>query len=105
MSKAALIRELYDGVLTTAEIAEIVGCDPGYVRVAARQRIGGGTSDIDRRYNELNSAAIKRRLDAWNATFQERYHGDAVFREKHKARCREYYHTVVKHRQRTGTSD
>lgn len=50
ISKQAQILALYDGVRTTREIAEIVGCDPAYVRVVARQRKGLGPSDADRRY-------------------------------------------------------
>lgn len=53
MSKAAQIMSLYDGVRSTKEIAQIVGCADSYVRVVARQRKGGSCSEIDRRY--LNS--------------------------------------------------
>lgn len=56
-SKASQIRELYDGVRSTAEIAEIVGCLPEYVRIVARQRKSGGVSDIDRRYKTSEKGA------------------------------------------------
>lgn len=38
-SKADKIRALYDGERSTREIARMVGCDPAYVRVVARQRV------------------------------------------------------------------
>ena len=52
ISKAERIRYLYrTGEYTTAMIAEVVGCLPEYVRVAARQRVlADGTSEIDRKY-------------------------------------------------------
>lgn len=52
MNKTKQILSLYDGWRTTAEIAEIVGCNPGYVRVVARQRCGKGLSEIDIRYRK-----------------------------------------------------
>lgn len=50
MTKAERIMQLYDGVRTPREIAEMVDCHPAYVRVVARQRKGGGMSEKDRRY-------------------------------------------------------
>jgi hypothetical protein len=49
MTKADQILSLYDGKRSTKEIAEIVGCLPEYVRVAARQR-KGRPSKSDRTY-------------------------------------------------------
>lgn len=49
-TKSDQIMALYDGVRTTKQIAEIVGCRPEYVRVVARQRKGSGSSEIDLRY-------------------------------------------------------
>ena len=48
-TKSQQIRALYDGVRTTRDIANLVGCRPSYVRVVARQR-KGGVSEIDKRY-------------------------------------------------------
>jgi hypothetical protein len=65
MTKAQQILALYDGKRSTREIAEIVGCDPAYVRVAARQRHGGSRSEIDKRYvaSPLGKET-KRKVDA-----------------------------------------
>lgn len=41
MTKAERIRELYAKGLSTRQIADRVGCDTAYVRVVARQRVGG----------------------------------------------------------------
>jgi hypothetical protein len=35
---------------TTRQVADLVGCGTGYVRVVVRQRKGTGTSDYDREY-------------------------------------------------------
>ena len=51
-TKSQKIMALYDGTLTTREIAWTVGCDPAYVRVVARQRKGGAESAIDLRYRK-----------------------------------------------------
>lgn len=63
MTKAQRILELYDGVRTTNEIAEIVGCLPAYVRVVARQRKSSGVSESDRRYltSPLGRTTIRQR--------------------------------------------
>ena len=63
MTKSAQIKQLYDGVRTTREIADIVGCRPEYVRVVARQRQGNGISEIDKRYmsSPLGQHAISKR--------------------------------------------
>lgn len=56
MTKAEQIRQLYDGVRSTREIAEIVGCRLEYVRVVARQRVPGGhdaSKDYARRWKKL----------------------------------------------------
>jgi hypothetical protein len=65
MTKAEQILALYDGSRSTREIADIVGCDPAYVRVAARQRKGGSRSEIDKRYvaSPLGKET-KRKIDA-----------------------------------------
>lgn len=62
MTKSQQIMALYDGKRTTREIADLVGCKPEYVRVVARQRKGGGLSEIDHRYRETERgrAAIGR---------------------------------------------
>lgn len=75
MTKAQQILELYDGTRTTNEIAGIVGCRPDYVRVVARQRKGGGQSDIDRRYLQT-PAGRKAHLDGvrrWRIANPEKY--------------------------------
>lgn len=50
MTKKDRILKLNDGARTMEEIAALVGCLPAYCRVVIRQRKGGGTSDIDRKY-------------------------------------------------------
>lgn len=62
-TKAAQILELYArGDLTTAQIAERVGCLPEYVRVCARQRKGTGKSNADKRWLEKNPNYNKERM-------------------------------------------
>lgn len=66
MSKASGIRELYALGLTTTEIAAIADCDPAYVRVCARQRVGGTSSVHDQKYIATNGGhtQVKRRRAA-----------------------------------------
>lgn len=65
-TKAARICRLYAmGIYTVKEIADIVGCRPEYVRVAARQRRGRGMSEIDLRYKYSNRGQEVRQR--WNA--------------------------------------
>lgn len=72
MTKASKIRSLYYAGLSIKDIAAEVGCRPEYVRVVARQRMGGGVSHVDRRYErsslgrETRKAAKKRIWDAGN---------------------------------------
>jgi len=65
LSKSARIMALDDGQRTPQQIAALVGCLDSYVRVVLRQRKGGGTSEIDRRYrqSELGKATSKRQND------------------------------------------
>lgn len=49
-SKAARIVALWDGMRTTKEIADIVGCAPPYVRSVMQRHRGGGMSAGDRNY-------------------------------------------------------
>lgn len=74
MSKAQRIRELLAQGLSTREVAEQVGCDPAYVRVAGRQRGAKGTSAIEVAYRV-------RRWGSMTAYYRERY---AKKREWHR---------------------
>lgn len=86
-SKTQRILGLYDGVRTTKEIAEAVGCLPEYVRVVARQRMGQAESDIDRRYRYSPLGRASKR-----AYRKRRYHSDPEFRERVlKHRMNSYY--------------
>lgn len=60
MSKSSQILSLYDGVRSTREIADIVGCLPEYVRIVARQR-RGRASETDRKYLESDRGLASRR--------------------------------------------
>ena len=77
MTKAARIRELLATGLSTREVAEQVGCDPAYVRVAGRQRRDGKTSHIDRAYR-----ASPKGVNARREYFKRRYHNDPEFRRR-----------------------
>ena len=78
MSKKQRILDLYDGVRTTREIAEIVSCLPEYVRVVARQRATPAGLEArrawDRRYFKLRYAdpAFRAMIAARNARYQQR---------------------------------
>lgn len=77
MTKSSQILSLYNGIRTTREIAVIVGCDPAYVRVVARQRMGGAESAIDLRYRtsplgRLIIAARTRTLYASDPEYRAR---------------------------------
>ena len=94
MTKAQQILELYEQGHTTRVIAGIVyGIDDdasqtewdrrlAYVRVVARQRVGRGRSEIDRRYKEANRPAINAYQRVWAKV---KYHADPVWRERHLA--------------------
>ena len=59
MTKSDHIRSLNNGIRTTRDIADIVGCGTSYVRVVLRQR---GTDRDPRRYGDryaANKAARK----------------------------------------------
>jgi DNA-binding CsgD family transcriptional regulator len=60
---ASKIMALDDGKRTTRQIADELGTSIEYVRVVMRQRKGGGSSDIDRRYrsSRLGKATDDRR--------------------------------------------
>jgi hypothetical protein len=75
-TKSARIMKLYAAGKTTREIADIVGCRQEYVRVVARQRKGGGMSEIDRRYEASPKGAIQN--------------------NKRRQRARTWYHAVPK---------
>lgn len=55
-TKADRIRAFYNAGLSTREIADRIGCDPAYVRVAARQRAGGYMSACDAEYKSRLAA-------------------------------------------------
>lgn len=63
-TKADEIRSLYDGQRSTKEIAALVGCDPAYVRVIARQRANG----------DANSASYKAYLPRRREINRDTYH-------------------------------
>lgn len=75
MSKQAQILALYDGVRTTREIADIVGCGMSYVRVVARQRKGRSMSEIDIRYltSERGRATTRARRPRELASLRARH--------------------------------
>ena len=77
MSKAAKIKQLYAQGMSVAQIAEIIGCDPAYVRVCARQRIIGGMSVHDIAWQRTDAyLKIKRERRL------ERYWSDPEFRQR-----------------------
>jgi hypothetical protein len=82
MTKAQQILDLYDGIRTTTEIAKVVGCDPAYVRVVARQRFGSGQSEIDRRHWENGGRERVRDY------MRNRRHADPEYRERTNRHCR-----------------
>jgi len=63
LTKAARILELHHGILTDAQIADLIGCARSYVRTVRRQRKGAGQSENDRRY--LDKPGILERRRAW----------------------------------------
>jgi transposase-like protein len=68
-TKSDRIRALYAEGKSVAEIAEIVGCRPEYVRVAARQRAGGkrGVADVNYRPRIMEAWAVGDRNAARSA--------------------------------------
>jgi hypothetical protein len=109
VTKSERIRRLYaDGFLTVAEIANLVGCLPEYVRVVARQRKDGSVSASDRRYLEnggrekqrqyfaaryRNDPQFRAKRDALTSAYRtKRYRTDPVFRAKELARSLARYH-------------
>ena len=91
MSKASGIRELYALGLTTTEIAAIADCDPAYVRVCARQRVGGTSSVHDQRYIAANGGhtLIKQRRAAKRYGMDDLKAAWARDRREHRAKRRE----------------
>lgn len=65
MTKSSRIMALYDGVRTTTEIAEIVGCCTAYVRTVARQR-KGKQSTGDKRYIKKRCADAGPNEHQWS---------------------------------------
>lgn len=81
MSKAKKIRELHAQGLGAVEIAKLVGCSDAYVRVAARQRVGGAFNEIEARYWKKRLGlkgntprAIKREKDALRRKEEPEFH-------------------------------
>jgi len=60
MTKADRIRTLYAAGKDSKEIAELVGCHPDYVRVAARQRVGGKSRPCDTLHARAESEFKKK---------------------------------------------
>ncbi len=81
MTKAEHILQVYcslpDTPQRTRRVAEIIGCRPEYVRVVARQRFGGGASEIDRRYRQSPLGLYIR--NEWR---KRKYRNDPAFRER-----------------------
>ena len=89
-SKAARIRALYAQGKSTGEISEIVGCRIEYVRVAARQRVEVGPSEIDRRYL-MRKYGGDTLAEAWrNAWANDPKHRDRLSRNYAKSMMRKY---------------
>ncbi len=74
MSKAKLILELYAQLLGTMPenklpmaVAERIGTTDSYVRTVARQRMGRGSSEAERRYLRSSLGRLKqqRQKKAW----------------------------------------
>jgi hypothetical protein len=65
MTKADRIRQLAQEHpdWKTGQIGKACDCRPEYVRVVLRQRVGGGQSDIDRRYDASPLGQAKRRRE------------------------------------------
>lgn len=77
VSKAARIRELLAEGKSTREIADLLGCDPAYVRVAGRQRQKGVSSADERYYNKLYG--VDTMADAWRIQSQRRYANPVLY--------------------------
>ena len=75
-------------------IASEVGTSDAYVRTVARQRLGRGVSEADRRYlqSPLGKACVRRQLPRRRQYELRRYHDDPIFREKKKAASLAYYY-------------
>ena len=109
MTKAARIREIGKAhpEWSSGDIAEAcrrqgIDVSASYVRTAARQRVGGKSSDSDRAYwqSSLGKATSKRNRDAWTERFVEEhgahpktlhYRNDPAYRASERARKRAFY--------------
>lgn len=90
MTKSDQIRQLYDGVRTTREIAEIVGCLPEYVRVVARQKRAANTRYAKRRYH--SDPEFRAKIIARNAAYlMRRYREDPEYRARLLAYKRDWW--------------
>jgi hypothetical protein len=97
-SKAQHIRKLYAKGLSTREIADEVGCDPGYVRVVARQRDASGISDADKRYVTKRYGSLQaywkvyndRRQEQRSVYYRDRYQNDPKYRDRVLSASRAY---------------
>lgn len=94
--KSNEIRELGKNDLTTGQIAELVGCDPAYVRVCLRQRVNGRPSKADRAYVE------KHVKEHGHTPFMTRYYNSEELRQRHykmtQRRHKERYETDLAYR-------
>ena len=120
MTKKDRILKLNDGARTMEEIAALVGCLPAYCRVVIRQRKGGGTSDIDRKYlasdkgrKTKNASNAQSRiymrvlaktgnLDKANGSARKAYREARDLGADVKTACKVFNRTRMKHLYNTG---
>lgn len=97
MSKATRIRQLYDqGIFSTREIADFLGCSIEYVRVCARQRKNGANSEADKKWRLEKYGSMQAYYAAMNSNtaeyrriyYRNRYRDDPEFRRRELARAR-----------------
>lgn len=63
-----ILKHYADGLLSVAEIAQLVDCDPAYVRVVARQRNGRANSQAEIKYRIKRYGSIEAYRESYNAT-------------------------------------
>ncbi len=79
--KDRILKLLKNGVLTKAEMAEVVGCSPQYVRtVEWRKRNKAYNADWMRGYRKDNPDAYAGELEAQRVSLRKRYAADAGYR-------------------------